>query len=203
MYMFHMYINGGGHRGPSQDPEGKLRSTQCKQRPPQDLWCLLAAKTRGLHILTIIIAFCSFSINLTCSTLFLVALVGFLGGSPFLISPSARSVATQPNLRPGSIQAPRAPHLFFFFFKYFCDNQEQTFLPLQARHWPLFQGNPSHTCGHLVECSPPPPTYTHTETPHPPVDSRYLCPHRSLLPQDKTPSIQNQTHKYFCFYFTK
>lgn len=52
-------------------PEGIQRSTQCKQRPPHDLRCLLAAKTRGLHILTIIIAFCSFSINLTWLTLFL------------------------------------------------------------------------------------------------------------------------------------
>lgn len=52
-------------------PEGIERSTQCKQRPPHDLRCLLAAKTRGLHILTIIIAFCSFSIKPTWWTLFL------------------------------------------------------------------------------------------------------------------------------------
>lgn len=46
-------------------PEGIERSSQCKQRPLHNLRCLLAAKRRGLHILKSIIAFCSFSINLT------------------------------------------------------------------------------------------------------------------------------------------
>lgn len=57
-----------GHGERSQDQEGIQRSTQHKQRPPHDLRCLLAAKMRGLHILTIIIAFCSFSINLARRT---------------------------------------------------------------------------------------------------------------------------------------
>lgn len=47
------------------EPECKEGSAERKQRPPHDLRCFLAARMRGLLILTIITAFCSFSINLT------------------------------------------------------------------------------------------------------------------------------------------
>lgn len=56
---------------------------------------------------------------------------------------------------------PVSPFYFFFLFKCFCDNQKQTFVPLQARRWPPFQGEPGHTWGHLAESTPaPPPTLT-------------------------------------------
>lgn len=125
----------GGHRQPSQDPEGNQRSAQRKQSPPHDLWRLPAAETRGLHILTIRAAFCSFSIKLTWSTL--LVLVLFLScifsfTYHFLLPSSAwshcaSSVATpfQPELWPRFEQHREPPHpptptlSFFSFFLVF------------------------------------------------------------------------------------
>lgn len=161
----------GGHRQPSQDPEGNQRSAQRKQSPPHDLWRLPAAETRGLHILTIRAAFCSFSIKLTRSTLLVLVLFFFLyfffhvSFSPPIISVVAlRPIGSDPlparavtRVRTAPRAPPPHPFFFFSFFKYFCGNQEQTFLPLQAQ--------PSHTCAHLAESSTPSPTTPPSQPP--------------------------------------
>lgn len=201
----------GGHRQPSQDPEGNQRSAQRKQSPPHDLWRLPAAETRGLHILTIRAAFCSFSIKLTRSTLLVLVLFFFLyfffhvSFSPPIISVVAlRPIGSDPlparavtRVRTAPRAHPTPPPPPFLFFSLFLSIS----VVIRSRPFCLCRPSPVTHVHIWLRAAPqaPPP---HPPNPHP-IDSRYLYPCRSLLPQDKTPSIQNQTRKYFCFYFTK
>lgn len=107
--------------------------------------------------------------------------------------PCASAVTLPKVVTPGSKQDREPPHPLFLL---------SIFVIIRRRHFCLCRPDTGHTepQSHMwtSSCEQHPPT-----PPAHPADSRYLYPRRSLLPQDKTPSIQNQTRKYFCFYFTK